>query len=220
MTYTWSHNLDEVTAYRGTLPQDSYNFKGDYSNSDFDTRNSFTTFLSYAVPGTSGRLSRLSNGWIVNSLMSFHGGAPFTVFASGDISGTGEGYDRAVQVGDPQKGYQGQSANANWLNPAAFADPAAGSFGTSRRNAYYGPGYSDVDLSVFKDNKIGERINVQLRAEMFNLFNRVNFAPPGGNDVTVGGNFTLNDTIGDYNGSPGIGAGEAFNMQLGAKIIF
>ena len=50
--YTWSHNMDEVTAFRGTLPQDSTNFKGDYSNSDFDTRNSFTTLLSYAIPGT------------------------------------------------------------------------------------------------------------------------------------------------------------------------
>ena len=50
--YTWSHNLDEVSQYRGTLPQDSTNFKGDYGNSDYDTRNNFTTFMSYEVPGS------------------------------------------------------------------------------------------------------------------------------------------------------------------------
>ena len=53
---------------------------------------------------------------------------------------------------------------------------------------------------------------------MFNLLNRTNFAPP--HDATAGGSFTLNDTIGDYNGAPGIGAGEPFNTQFVAKIIF
>jgi hypothetical protein len=55
---------------------------------------------------------------------------------------------------------------------------------------------------------------------MFNLLNRANFAPPGWGDVSNQGDFSLGDTIGDYNGSPGIGAGEAFNTQFGAKIIF
>jgi outer membrane receptor protein involved in Fe transport len=217
--YTWSHNLDEVTAYRGALPQDNFNFKGDYGNTDFDTRNTFVAFATYQLPNSS-HIRILTNGWQINSLLSFHGGQPFTVHASGDISGTNEGNDRAVQIGAITKGYQGQKPNANWINPNAFADPANGTFGSSRRNAYYGPGYSDVDFSVFKDTKILESVILQLRAEMFNLFNRVNYAPPGGGSVSVGGNFTLNDTIGDYNGAPGIGAGEPFNTQLAAKIIF
>ena len=49
-SYTWSHNLDEVTQYRGQLPQDSTNFKGDYGASDFDTRNTFVGFANYDVP--------------------------------------------------------------------------------------------------------------------------------------------------------------------------
>ena len=49
--YTWSHSLDEVTAYRGALPQDSTNFKGDYGNSDFDMHNIFVGLISYDVPG-------------------------------------------------------------------------------------------------------------------------------------------------------------------------
>ncbi len=225
--YTWSHNLDEVTAYRGALPQDSFNFKGDYGNSDYDTRNTFIGFLSYDVPGSSHGPRFLSNGWIVNSLMSFHGGQPFSVAASGDISGTGEGNDRAVQVAPVRTGYLGRAPGVNWVDPNSFANAAPGSFGTSHRNAYYGPGFSDVDLSVFKDTRIHERLTIQLRAEMFNLFNRVNYGPPGfgsvnpaGGNLAVGGDFTLDTTIGGYNGAPGIGAGEPFNTQFGAKIIF
>jgi outer membrane receptor protein involved in Fe transport len=215
-TYTWSHNLDEVSAYRGALPQDNTNFKGDYGNSDFDTRNTFVSFISYEVPGSS-KFKPLTRGWQVNSLLTFHGGQPFTVHASGDISGTSEGNDRAVQIGNPHVGYQGQHPGASWIDVSAFADPATGTFGTSRRNAYFAPGYSDVDLSVFKNTKVTERVTIQLRAELFNLFNRNNFAPPS---VSVGGSSSLYDTIGDYNGAPGIGAGEAFNAQLGGKIIF
>jgi hypothetical protein len=214
--YTWSHALDEVTAYRGALPQDNTNFKGDYSNSDFDTRNTFVSFLSYEVPGM-GTHRLLTGGWQFNGLLTFHGGQPFTVHASGDISGTNEGNDRAVQIGDPHVGYQGQSTTANWIDLSAFKDPAPGTFGTTRRNAYYAPGYNDVDFSVFKNTKVFERLTVQFRAEFFNLFNRTNFAPPS---ASVGGSSQLYDTIGDYNGAPGIGAGEPFNTQLGAKIIF
>jgi hypothetical protein len=217
--YTWSRNLDEVSAYRGALPQDSTNFKGDYSNSDFDTRNNFTSFLSYEVPGNA-HFRRLTEGWQANGLLTFHGGQPFTVHASGDISGTNEGNDRAVQTGSARVGYQGQKPNANWIDLSAFSNPSAGTFGTTRRNAFYGPGFSDVDFSVFKNTRITERIVIQFRAEMFNLFNRNNFAPPGGGDVAVGGSSALNDTIGDYNGAPGIGAGEPFNAQFGGKIIF
>ena len=221
VVYTWSHNLDEVTAYRGALPQNSYNFKGDYSNSDFDTRNTFVAFLTYQIPGSShARL--LTNGWQLNSLLSLHGGQPFTVHASGDISGTNEGNDRAVQIGPVRKGYQGQNPGVNWLDPTAFADPASGTFGTTRRNSLLRlPATLTSTSLVFKDTKIKEYVTIQFRAEMFNLFNRANYAPPGGGFAFgVGGNFTLNDTIGDYNGAPGIGAGEPFNTQLALKVIF
>ena len=222
--YTWSHNLDEVSAYRGALPQDSRNFKGDYSNSDFDTRNASTTFISYEIPGSASHRA-LTQGWQINTLMNFHGGQPFTIYASGDISGTTEGTDRAVQIKPARTGYQGQGVSSvsgsltgtNWIDVSAFADPAPGTYGTTRRNQFYAPGFSDVDISVFKNTHITERVVFQLRAEMFNAFNRINFAPPS---VSVGGSSALYDTIGDYNGAPGIGAGEAFNTQFGAKIIF
>jgi outer membrane receptor protein involved in Fe transport len=225
--YTWAHNLDEVSQYRGTLPQDSTNFKGDYGNSDYDTRNNFTTYLSYEVPG-SQHLPLLTRGWQANGLLNFHGGQPFQIFANTDNSGTNEGLDRVNQISAARTGIAGQKPNATWIDLNNFVLPPAGSFGTLRRNQFYGPGFSDVDFSVFKNTRVTERLTVQFRAELFNLFNRINYAPPSINFSALpngkfdpsSGSATLNDTIGDYNGAPGIGAGEPFNAQFGAKIIF
>ncbi len=224
--YTWGHSFDEMSQSRSALPQDSTNLKGDYGNSGLDTRNNFTMFLSYTVPAFSQRYKRLTSGWVVNSLMAFHGGQPFTVYNSSDTSGTDENAQRVNLIGNPYAGVNRHffpstataSATEQWINPAAFASPANGTFGTMKRNALYGPGYSDVDFSVFKTTNITERVSIQLRGEAFNLFNRNNFAPP--NNTLGGGLGQLYSTIGNYWGAPGVGPGEPLNAQLGAKIIF
>jgi hypothetical protein len=217
--YTWAHGLDDMTQYRGTLPQDSLNLKSDYASMDYDTRHNFTAQLNYDLPNA-GRLKPLLSGWTLSSLLSFHTGQPFTVFSSNDTSGTGEGEQRADLIGDPYAGvsHAFNKGGVTWLNQSAFADPAPGTFGNSGRNAFYGPGYGSVDFSVVKNTKITERIATQFRIEMFNLFNRVNLAPPSGTNGSGLG--IAADTIGDYNGAPGLGPGEAFNMQLALKIIF
>src|SRR5580704_6772075 len=221
MTYTWSHNLDEETGFVPYLPQNSFNLAGEYGNSDFDVRNTFSAYASYDVPGSSHGPKWLSNGWQLNSLWSFHGGLPFSVTASHENSGNGESADRANQIGNPFAGVNHSIVNGSvqWFNTAAFADPALGTYGTSGRGAYRNPGFSDVDLSVFKNTKITEWMTLQLRAEMFNLFNRINLAPAGQPSTSDSGG-TIGSTFGTYFGAPGIGPGEPFNTQLAAKIIF
>jgi len=225
--YTWAHGFDDVTAYRGALPQDSTNFKGDYGQSDFDNRHTFVGEVSYDVPGLSMHRA-ITGGWQLNSVWAFHTGMPFTVLTDDQTDNTGEGNQRANQVTvNPYAGFKQQKVGANWLNPDAFADPAAGTWGTSRRNAYAAPGFGDVDMSIFKNTKIGERVNTQFRVEFYNIFNRTNFAPPlgGGNGAYDPNTATIStmqlyDTIGDFNGAPGIGAGEPFNTQLALKVTF
>jgi hypothetical protein len=220
--YTWSHSFDDVTAYRGALPQDSFNFKGDYGQSDFDSRNMFVGDVTYDVPG-SQHFKLLTSGWQANSKFTFHSGLPFSVFTDSQNDGTVEGTQRSDQISNPYAGAKQAKVGGFWLNPNAFADPAPGTFGTSKRNAYTAPGFGDVDLSIFKNTKIGERVNTQLRFEMFNLFNRINFAPPLDDfqpNYTTPSGFQLYDTIGDFNGAPGIGEGEPFNMQVALKITF
>ncbi len=179
---------------------------------------------------------------------------------------TGQPYDEILsylnRVGDPLASGNGVTIDRKfvkgvgtlWVNPTAFCDPNAGDpqctgspFGNVSRNKYYAPGYGDVDLSFIKNIPITERVKLQLRADFFNLLNRINLssgvgavsafgsASPNGDicfqDFTThrcaapssskyGGFGLVTDTIGDFNGAPAIGPGEARNIQLVGKIIF
>ena len=225
--YTWAHALDDISEYRGAIPLDSTRPQAEYGNSDFDTRQNFTTFLTYDIPGSSHGPRILTHGWVISSLLTFHGGQPYDEIRPGLnlIPGANPfAINRTFsQSGEP------------WINLDAFCVPgSAGCPGTTdfignvRRNQYYGPGYADVDLSVFKNIPIKERLKLQLRAEMFNVFNRINLASGPGSvsastncgSAAIHSCLVASDTIGDFNGAPGIGPGEPFNMQLAAKIIF
>ncbi len=219
--YTLGHAQDDASAVRGQTPTNSTNLRGDYGNSSFDVRSTVTSYLSYDLP-FSGGPKKLVKGWQVNSLMSFYTGVPFTVSAGKNYSGTFEGKDRVDVVGDPFANTDHSITSGGyvqWLNPAAFATPAPGTFGNEKRNQFHGPGFATVDFSVFKNTPITERISSQFRVEMFNIFNRRNLPNPNGT-FSSGSFGRIGDTIGDANGATGIGAGEPFNVQLALKIIF
>ncbi len=219
--YTWAHALDQVTEYRGVIPFDSFNLNLDYGNSDFDTRQLFSGFWTYNIPGSKHGPAILTHGWQFGGAVNFHTGQPFNFNAGTQRPGLN-------LVFNPFDGANHNFSAANggelWVNPAAFCVPgSAGCPGTTNpagnvaRNVFYGPGFADVDFSVIKNIPIKERVTIQLRAEMFNIFNRINLASGAG---SVGSNGYVSDTIGDFNGAPGIGPGEPFNMQLVGKIIF
>ena len=221
-SYTWSHALDYMTGLIPYLPQDSTNLKAEYGNSDLDTRNNLTGYFSYQVPAWSQKFKRLGEGWAVSGLLTLHGGQPFSVLASTNTSGNGEYSDRADATGiSPFGGVSHAIVGGvvQWFNPAAFADPPSGEYGTTRRGQYFNPGFADLDFSVMKLTKITERIGLQLRADMFNLTNRLNLAPAGDPAASDSGG-TISSTIGTYFGVPGIGPGEPYNTQFAAKIIF
>jgi len=249
--YTWSHALDDISEYRGAVVDDAYDPKLDYGNGDFDTRHLFTINLTFDVPKASWASSawskRLVNDWQLSSVMNWHTGQPYD-----------EIRPYLNLVGNPFAGVSHTFSAANggeqWINPTAFCDPNAGDpgctgspFGDLSRNKFYGPSFGDVDFSIIKNIPITERVKIQLRADFFNLLNRINLASgvgsvlafgsasPNGDicfeDFTThrcaaigsanyGGFGKVTDTIGDFNGAPAIGPGEARNIQLVAKIIF
>jgi Carboxypeptidase regulatory-like domain len=218
--YTLGHARDDLSGARGVIPQNSYCLRCDYGNSDFDVRNTFVTYISYALPNPS-KWKPLLGGWQLNALLTFNTGTPFTVGSGTNSSLTGENNDRAEVVGNP---FQGVPANSPasyryWFNPAAFTVPTLGTYSNQARNQYYGPGTSQVDFSIFKNFQIKERMALQLRAEMFNLFNTVNLSGPN-TTATSGGLGQITSTQDVGNGAPGIGVGAPFNVQLGAKITF
>ena len=232
VAYTWAHALDQVSEYRGVVMDDAFNRLVDVGNSDYDTRHLFTVSLTYDVPkakwAESGWTKRIFNDWQVSSIMNFHSGQPYDEVLSG-----------LNVIGDPFKGvshsFNSAIPGVQWINPDAFcspSDPACGGVPVSR-NKYVGPNFKDVDLSVIKYVPITERFKLQLRADMFNLFNRINFASGvgsvnlscaevagTGHCSNASGFGTVTDTIGDWNGAPGLGPGEQFNMQLAIKLIF
>ena len=232
-SYTWSHALDEISEYRGAILDDPNNRLLDYGNSDFDTRNLFTIDFVYDVPkapwASSGWQKRLFNDYQVSSLMIWHSGQPSDEVLSG-----------LSLIGNPYAGlshnFDSTIPGAQWWNPAAFCSPGGsacpGATGNVSRNKFSGPGFGDVDLSLIKNIPITERVRIQLRADFFNLTNRINFASgvgavggvcapnAAGICTTASGFGQVTDTIGDFNGAPAIGPGEQRNIQLVARIVF
>ena len=104
-SYTWAHGLDILTQYRNANITNALNPKADYGNMDYDTRNSFVSYLTYTIPGGS-HFKALSNGWQANSLITFHSGQPYTIYTGNDTSGTGEG-ERPRKPGSRRQSLRG-----------------------------------------------------------------------------------------------------------------
>ena len=221
LNYTYGHSRDDLSGTRGITPQNSNCLRCDYGNSDFDIRHSFVGYLSYTAPSPS-RMKLLLGGWQFNSLLTFYTGSPFTVYASQDTSLTGENNDRAEVIGPAFKnvGSDVPGSYAAWFNPAAFADPAFGTYSNQPRNSFYGPPTYQVDFSIFKNTKITERLSTQLRLEIFNLFNTRDLATAPDNYVGDGAFGQINQTLDNWNGAPGIGTGAPRNVQLALKLLF
>jgi len=109
-----------------------------------------------------------------------------------------------------------------WYNPSAFAVCAPYTFCNAGRNILRGPARVDFDLSLSKDFKFTESKYLELRVESFNLFNRVNFASPGGGAQGSFTNFggAAGATVGTPNFMEILAAGPAREIQFGLKIFF
>ena len=251
VNYTWSHSIDNASdgqdyVANATQPDNSYCTKCEKANSNFDNRHRFVVTASYALPNFSQSHPRLGSGWQLNTIVTIRSGNPFHLTLFDDYNNTGEFFPRPDLIGDP---YAGTHAPDQFINLAAFKvpctlDPAGdGSaascipgtwhFGSLGRNALRGPGYHNVDFSIFKDTKITEKLRVQLRAEVFNIFNHPNFSNPllpsfaadmtsSVDPVTGRGTgflpITVTPDVGI--GNPFLGGGGPRDIQLAVKFIF
>ncbi|MBO0719775.1 MAG: carboxypeptidase regulatory-like domain-containing protein [Blastocatellia bacterium] len=217
-SYTYSHAIDEMSAPRNVRPTDNYNRAFDRGNADFDYRHVFSGYVLYDMPQLGNRLPVLTRGWQLNTYIVATSGTPFTVYASGDFSNTRNGADRGDQIGDPYQGVTQPISGVQWFNPAAFTNPALGTYGTTARNAFTGPSFATVDFSIFKNFTIKENYSLQFRAEIFNVFNKINLANP---DTTVeSGTFGTISSTRHGGDAPGIGLGEPRNVQFALKFLF
>lgn len=163
------------------------NAKYGWGNSGQDVADRFTWTASYQIPyGASlkGFEGALLGGWSLNTAGSWQTGIPFTVTMGGGAEVAAlDGYRSAIpdQVGS---GKIGNPTLKQWFNTsfnttgAAFITQTPGTIGNERPGQLFGPRLWRVDASVFKNFSISERVTMQFRTEVFNLFNHPEFGQP------------------------------------------
>jgi Carboxypeptidase regulatory-like domain/TonB dependent receptor-like, beta-barrel len=203
VNYVWSKSLDnssdgEDFIVNAAQPQDSNNPQREYGPSNFNIPNRFVWIAGFEFPKMGGNMARLKNGWGMDSTVTLQSGQPFTLNYNfeDDYSGGGDGFDRPDVVGpivynkhNPGQFLQLSSfampctiaAGIDQTNLSGFASdcqPGTRHYGNLGRNVLSGPTYKQWDLAIYKNTAITERLNMQLRAEFFNILNHPNFANP------------------------------------------
>ena len=207
-SYTLSRAIDDAsdpgaTSNEANLPQDVRNLAAERADSSFDHRHRFVGNVTWALPEFGGAIG---SNWRVSAIANVQSGAPFTVNLGTDRANIGSGPAQRPDVsGDPNTG--GAGTAAQWFNTGVFSLPAPFTFGSAARNSVLAPGYADVDLGVQKDVALSGGTRLELRWEMFNVFNRVNFDVP-------------NRIFGTSNFGRIFSAQPARQMQFGLKASF
>ncbi len=178
--YTWSKKMDD---YGWTHP---FHRSFDYGVSREDVPHNFRFSNIWQIPrlGIGGTAGTLINGWMINSIVTWQSGFPFTVSSGRDNSFTGVNRDRAdflggkADLGSDRR--HGQMVE-RYFDISKFTVNAVGTFGNSGKNNLRGPKVFNADFGLLKDTRVTEKTFIQFRAEFFNIFNNVNFNLPNSN---------------------------------------
>lgn len=192
VSYTWSHTLDDFSGQLSSLGTSDVSpdfgnqntFANSRGSADFDRRHRLVASFVYDLPkfyGGNNLAGKLFfNGWQVSAVSIFQTGLPFTIVSGTGLSDATRASYAAGFSGDPRTSGDVGDRVDNYFNRLAFvATTGSGNFGTVGRNTLRGPAQANTDFSVVKLLPFTERYRGEIRAEMFNLFNQVNFANPG-----------------------------------------
>ena len=244
-SYIWSKSLDDASDgidfnfATAALPQNSFDLHAEHGPSTFDTRHRFSLALDYDVPRLQSLPRRVAEGWRLNWIINAQSGRPIPIITSNDTSAffndnfntQSNFHQRPNLVAGVNPILSDWSPATGYLNPLAFQQPADGTFGNLGRDSIYGPGYWNVDFSLTKSTQILDRLNLQFRAEFFNIFNHPNFALPNGTiNPGVNPDGTVNPEAGPAGvitqtpdvaqGNPGLGGGGPRVLQFAMRFVF
>jgi len=199
-----------------------------YASNDIRHKVAFNFVAEIPYSPSNAVMKAILGGWQVNGIGIFQSGAPFTVtcgFAWPRCDANADGVNNDRTNLPPNGTDLGNPSQDDWfngvMNAADFTNPAPGTFGNEPRNAFRGPGFKNVDLSLFKNFAVpgisGTRTStVQIRVEAFNVFNWVNLNNPVSN--TNSASFGRVTTV--RGGTGGLSAGGFRVIQLAAKYLF
>lgn len=212
--YTWSKNISINGAFtqtgNGTAPQDAYNMTNEKSLSVHDVPHALNIVYSYDLPFGKGKklftdagrfTNALIGGWTIAGLHQYRSGMMVLINAPTNTLGQGVLFTPQLRVnttgapirtGVDRKDLDPNNPNVRWINRDAFAVPGQYEFGNAAPylNDLRNPAFFTENISLIKRTKIGERFNIETRADVSNLFNRTTF---GGTTNTTGINVNLND---------------------------
>ncbi|MGI8959906.1 MAG: carboxypeptidase regulatory-like domain-containing protein [Bryobacteraceae bacterium] len=184
--YTFSKAIDNSSAFGEWVNFSNYRLSRALSS--YDVTHNFVVSYNWAIPfdRAFGVLpKRLTQGWSLNGITRFASGFPIGISqGSGDYSLTGSPNTDTPNLVGPVHTQDAHNPGPNGPNtyflPDAFTSEQLGQFGTANRRFFHGPGILNTDLGLEKDTRITEAMNVQFRAEFFNIFNHTQFQNPNG----------------------------------------
>ncbi len=188
--YMWSHAMSDNGFGAGEYPHiQNYNcIKCSYSDSDIDVRQAFSANSIYELPfgrgkrflNNGGFVAAVVGGWALSGIASASSGRPLDILVDRSPEDLPDAVTRN-QRPDLVPGvsiYPAHQTINNWFNPAAFAVPAPGTWGTLGRNVGRGPGYYEIDTALEKSMPITEQLALKFRAEAFNVLNHPIYGDP------------------------------------------
>ncbi|HEX4022328.1 MAG TPA: TonB-dependent receptor [Acidobacteriaceae bacterium] len=233
LNYTWSHSIDNTSAYANQIAFGGYGFICDAvrprecrGNSDFDVTNYISGNFIYELPFGQGRsfaatapflLNELIGGWELAGIPSWHTGNAYAASSNAFVAGYANDAPAILtgQIGLLKSDVHKDPSSGTVF---AFKDPTAAQaaytgpvgFTVGSRNNLRGPGYFDLDMGLGKTFPIySDKVNLKFRTDAFNVLNHPSFTPAGlSSNSAVSGN-------GTGTGSENAPGGDITNTQFG-----
>ena len=228
--YMWSHSINDGSIGGGDSdnPQNSFCRSCDKASSDFDVRHLFNLSAVYALPfgpgkrfvGSPGILRTVLRGWEISAIGTTQTGLPVNITidrSNASVPGLYAvgGSERPDYVPGLSLTPAGGSTPNHWINPAAFAVPANGTFGNLGRNAFRSIGITQIDLGLSRFVTVTERLAIRFRGDLFNVSNRAQYGAPNA-DVSTANFGVITTTLSNY----ATGRGTPRELQVSMKFVF
>jgi len=232
--YSWGKVLDLNSAILAPSGENEppnllspYNRQWNKGVAAYSVEHQFNTNFSYQLPfgngqhfggGAAGWVNHLIGGWQWNGIFNAQSGFPFTPLIGFNNTGSGDG--ATVDIPNLNPNFKGKVITGTvdrWFDPGAFTVPTPGTYGNAGRSSFRGPGLFNVDTSLFKRIPIREGMNLQFRAEVFNVLNHANFAYPNG-IIWQGNssNYSVSDSAGEITAT----STTSRQIQLALRLVF